>query len=73
MTVVGSGSFSSPVTVSLRQSSDDSPTVDDGGSPVVVITVIVIVAVIGILSFLFLSIVIGFTYWYITPQPHSYN
>ena len=67
MTVVGSGSFSSPVTVSLRQSSDDSPTVDDGGSPVVVITVILIVAVIGILSF---PIVIGFTYWYITPQPH---
>ena len=62
VTAVGGGSFSSPVTVSLRQSSEDS------GPPVVVITVTVIVVI-----FVILSLIVGVLIFYIVWLVSSTN
>ena len=59
VTAVGGGSFSSPVTVSLRQSSEDS------GPPVVVITVTVIVVLLVILAFI-VGVLIFYIVWLVS-------
>ena len=68
MTVVGGGIFSSPVTVSLRLSSDDydndgsKESSEDGASPAAVIALAVLMSIFLLLS-LILTSALGYMCW----------
>ena len=69
MTAVGGGSFSSPVTVSLRQSSDDSDydgskeSSEDGASPAAVIALTVLMSIFLLFSLILTSVLV-YMCWY---------